>query len=139
MDKPLSLIKKVEKLPDPLVLYVLPAYFKVADQVKSDWEQLKIKVDIVTTTNLSVNYQVLLLAQNIPIDPDQYNLWHSRQENSNLSKINNPRIDKLLEDGRKETDLEKRRFIYSEFQKYLLDECPAAFLYYPVTYTLHKD
>ena len=139
MDKALSLIKKVEKLPDPLVLYVLPAYFKVADQVKSDWEQLKIKVDIVTTTNLSVNYQVLLLAQNIPIDPDQYNLWHSRQENSNLSKINNPRIDKLLEDGRKETDLEKRRFIYSEFQKYLLDECPAAFLYYPVTYTLHKD
>jgi peptide/nickel transport system substrate-binding protein len=139
MDKARSLIKKVEKLPDPLILNVLPAYFKIAEQVKSDWEQLGIKVSLVTTTTLSAEYQSLLLAQNIPVDPDQYNLWHSRQENSNISKINNPRIDKLLEDGRKETNSEKRRQIYFEFQKYLLEECPTAFLYYPVTYTLSKN
>jgi len=56
----------------------------------------------------------------------------------NLTRLKNPRIDKLLEDGRKSLDLDERRKIYFDFQKYLVEEVPAVFLYYPMTYTINR-
>jgi len=73
----------------------------------------------------------LLIAQNIPADPDQYSLWHSTQTQTNISQISNPRIDKDLEDGRKATDSAVRKARYQDFQKVLLDHAPATFLYFP--------
>ena len=73
----------------------------------------------------------------LPHDPDQYALWHSGQTN-NISKYKSMRIDKLLEDGRSITDAEKRVNIYSDFQKYLIDDSPATFVYFPYVYTLSR-
>jgi len=70
-------------------------------------------------------------------DPDQYTLWHSSHD-TNITKYKNLRIDKLLEDGRQVIDLEERQKIYADFQKYLLDDMPAIFLYFPYTFTISR-
>ncbi len=73
----------------------------------------------------------------LPRDPDQYTLWHSGQKN-NITKYKNLRIDKLLEDGRKTVDLDERKTIYADFQKYLIDDVPAVFLYFPTEYQIKR-
>ena len=99
---------------------------------------LGITTNIRVIPELTANFTVLLVAQQIPTDPDQYNLWHSTQIGTNLTKFNRPRADKLLEDGRKSTDLKTRKAIYTEFQKYLTEEVPVIFLFHPTTYTVSR-
>jgi len=74
----------------------------------------------------------------IPKDVDQYPLWHSTQSDTNMSKFSNFRIDKLLEEGRVELDTDERRKIYLDFQRFLLEEAPAAFLYHPRYYSITR-
>ncbi|MEK7092766.1 MAG: peptide-binding protein, partial [Patescibacteria group bacterium] len=81
------------------------------------------------------DFQIFLGDFQLSKDPDQYSLWHSSQP-QNISNYQNLRIDKLLEDGRKTTDIEKRRKIYEDFQKYLLADSPASFLFFPYEYDL---
>ncbi|MCD8484091.1 ABC transporter substrate-binding protein [Candidatus Woesebacteria bacterium] len=81
--------------------------------------------------------QAVLLARELPDDPDQYTWWHSNQS-ANISNYQNPRVDKLLEDARKETDQQRRKVMYLEFQRYLVDDVPAMFLYYVNEYTLER-
>ena len=133
-----ELLSKVEKLPDNLVLSTVPTYLPEAEQLKKDWGQLGIKVSIQVTPDIPDEFQALLVAQAVPSDPDQYNLWHSTKDDTNLTNLKNPRIDKLLEDGRKIIDLRERLAIYQDFQKFLLDEAPAIFLYYPQSYLISR-
>jgi len=59
-------------------------------------------------------------------------LWHSTQvQNSNITGIRSPKLDKLLEDARKTSDTKGRKEQYQLFTTLLLDEAPAVFLYYP--------
>ncbi len=81
--------------------------------------------------------QALLVGREIPADPDQYSWWHSNQAD-NLSFYQNPRVDKLLEDARKETDQQKRKVMYFEFQKYLVEDVPAMFFYYVPEHQLER-
>jgi peptide/nickel transport system substrate-binding protein len=80
------------------------------------------------------NFEVLMYDVEVTVDPDQYNLWHSLQKeypNLNLSGYEFSRVDILLEDGRREIDKEQRKEEYALFQKYLMDDMPAIFLYRP--------
>lgn len=108
----------------------------LAKQWQKAGVQSKIKV-IDDIRDLSPNFHVLLYRYRLPDDPDQYTFWHSDQVN-NIGKYKNLRIDKLLEDGRVETNSEKRITIYADFQKYLLDDVPASFLYFPTEYTISR-
>ena len=83
-------------------------------------------------------YDAFLVIFDIPPDPDQYTLWHSTQAGSNISRYKNPRIDKLLEDGRLNLDTEARKKIYLDFQRFLLEDAPAAFLFHPTWYTISR-
>jgi peptide/nickel transport system substrate-binding protein len=47
---------------------------------------------------------------------------------SNTSQYSNPEIDALLEKAGQEMDLEKRKALYAEFQKIIVDDCPMAFV-----------
>jgi peptide/nickel transport system substrate-binding protein len=87
---------------------------------------LRIKVSNFPDTN---NFQLLLMGQTIPIDPDQYFMWHSTQA-TNFTKYKNTRIDSLLERGRQTLDMEERKSIYQELQQFLLEDPPAVFLRY---------
>ena len=113
----------------------------IADNIKKNWEEiLGIKVNAHISTQIDTqNYDIILAYGSIPADPDQYLFWHSTQTKTNLTKINNPRIDKLLEEGRQTFDQQERKKIYQEFQKILLEECPAIFLKYPTIYTVIRN
>lgn len=80
------------------------------------------------------DFELLLYEVEVTVDPDQYNLWHSLKSNYpdlNLSGYAYERVDILLEDGRKSFKQELRKEKYELFQKYLLADAPAIFLYNP--------
>ena len=114
--------------------------FKIAQIIEQAWEVLGVEVEIriIDATELrdktipERNFQALLIVQQLSTDPDQYSLWHSTQtNNANISSLSSDRIDKIVEDGRRTFDQEKRKEIYELFNRLLSDEAPAVFLYYP--------
>jgi peptide/nickel transport system substrate-binding protein len=121
-----------------LTLYTFSPYLGIAQAIARSWTKLGIPTEVKTENTLPPSYQALLTARDIPKDPDQYAFWHSTQTFTNITNYSNPKIDKLLEDGRAEITLEKRKEIYIDFQKRLVDEVPAIFLYYPKTYRIER-
>lgn len=115
----------------------LPQYKELAKQIQKYWQEINVQSEIIVTNALPETFQVFLGEFNLPKDPDQYALWHSSQ-NTNITNYKNLRIDKLLEDGRQTLDIESRKKIYADFQKYLLDDPPAAFLYFPYVYEITR-
>lgn len=120
-----------------LTISTVPQLITQAESIKKDWEKLGIKVQILPFKIGETDFVTLLAIQEIPLDPDQYNLWHSTSRN-NITRLNSPRIDKLLEDGRKTLDRSERRKIYYDFQRYLTEEVPIVFLYYPEVFKISK-
>jgi peptide/nickel transport system substrate-binding protein len=122
-----------------LELTTTPTYAKLAQQIIESWSKLgietQLKIVAYPDTN---NYQILLIGQEIPADPDQYGLWYSTQT-TNITKYQNAKIDKLLIDGRKEHNQQKRKEIYLDFQRFLVEDCPAAFLYQLSTYSITRQ
>jgi peptide/nickel transport system substrate-binding protein len=119
-----------------LTISTFAPYLSDAQTIASSWTTLGIPTDVRVENSVPDNYQVLLSAQDVPPDPDQYPLWHSTQGATNITKYANVKIDKLLEDGRQELDINKRKAIYADFQRYLTEDVPAAFLYYAKSYTI---
>lgn len=119
-------------------LTAIKPYDTYAGLIADSWKKLGIETKIETVSFPPARYEVLLAAQEIPLDPDQYFLWHSTSR-LNITGYNSKRIDKLLEDGRQTVDQEKRKQIYYDFQKYIIEDRPAIFLYHPVTYTITRN
>lgn len=109
-----------------------------AEKIAKNWGDIGVPTSVEVANTIPQDYEVLLVIFDVPEDPDQYSLWHSTQTATNISHYQNPRIDKLLEDGRTELDLEERRKTYLDFQRFLLEDAPAVFLYYPYTYTVSR-
>ncbi len=125
-------LKKVEKGKDSqIVLTATSSLQSVGEKVVESWKKAGINAVLRVESGIPQNFQALLITQTIPVDPDQYSLWHSTQKGTNISGVSSPRLDKDLEDGRKITDLEVRKQRYQDFQKVLMDESPATFLYFP--------
>lgn len=121
-----------------ITLNTVPTFLPQAETVKKSWEKtLDIKVSVRVINAFSPDFQALLVAQEVSPDPDQYGLWHSTQ-NSNITRLNSPKIDKLLEDGRRVYDQKERQEIYLDFQRYLLEEAPATFLFHPSDCTISR-
>lgn len=120
-----------------VMLKTLSKYRPVANSVANAWKELGVDVTIEDVESVPQTFQAYLGDFNVPKDPDQYTLWHSNQQN-NITGYRNLRIDKLLEDGRKVVNADNRRQIYYDFQKYLLDDSPASFLYFPYEYEISK-
>ncbi len=109
---------------------------KAADQCQKDstikdkanCQNLRMSVDIrITNFPDTNNYQVMLVGEQSPVDPDQYNLWHSNLP-TNFTNYSNTRIDKLLEDGRQIEDQKKRFENYQEFQQFFSEDAPVVFI-----------
>lgn len=111
-----------------------PSLIKVAQQVKGDWDAIGVETELVAEPHVPQNYQALLTINKLPPDPDQYALWHQSQKQTNITRLKDVKIDKLLEDARTTQDEKVRKDLYFEFQRFLVDEAPAAFLYYPYKY-----
>lgn len=131
-----SFVKKSKDSKPKINLFTTSALLSIGEKIANDWRSMGIDVDLKVTSVKPSNYDAFLAFYDASSDPDQYTLWHSTQKETNISNFSNPRIDKLLEDGRLETDQEKRKKIYLDFQRYLLEEAPAVFLFHPMTYTV---
>lgn len=125
------------ELKNPAIVLSYPAsLLKVANKIKEDWQAVGVKVELKEERAIPENFQALLVLNKLPADPDQYPLWHSTQKSTNISKYKNVKIDKLLEDARSTIDENARRNLYLDFQKFLVEDSPAIFLYYPYRYTV---
>ena len=79
-------------------------------------------------------FDALILGWSITPDPDQFDIWSSTKTGPDeLNHIGyaNPEVDRLLEEGRRTFDTEKRRKAYFRIQEILAEEQPIVFLYYP--------
>lgn len=134
-----SYLDKVQNGKDStLVLTTTPALSQVGEAVIESWKALGLKAVLRVESGVPQNFQALLMAEAIPADPDQYALWHSTQAKTNISHYSSPRIDKDLEDARKDGNSDTRREKYLDFQKVLLDDSPATFLYFPKSLTIYR-
>jgi peptide/nickel transport system substrate-binding protein len=156
--------RMLSKLPEQPLQFELTTTQSFADQaeeIKKSWEELgqlsfeacqqektvedKSKCELVKpqiTVKISnfpdtSNFQVLLVGQIAPPDPDQYPLWHSEQP-TNFTHYKNTRIDSLLEKGRQVSDRQERLAIYQEFQQFFLEDTPAIFVKHLVNYTIER-
>ncbi len=120
-----------------LTIDTLPEYKKIADELSDIWNHLDINTNVKVVDKVPSSFQIFLGEFNVPADPDQYPLWHSDQVN-NITNYKNLRIDKLLEDGRQTENIDERKKIYSDFQKFMLSDPPASFLFFPYTYDVIK-
>lgn len=117
-------------------LVTIPSLLSKAERIAIYWQALGVKTQIQVSNTPPQEFQALLATQAIPHDPDQYSLWHSTQEGTNITKYKDPRIDKLLEDGRRILAQEERKKVYIDYQRFLVEDSPAIFLYHPETFTV---
>lgn len=120
-----------------LTIETLPKYIDVVERIANVWKNLDINTNIKTVDKVPQNFQIFLGEFNLPQDVDQYVLWHSGQL-TNITGYTNLRVDKLLEDGRKEIGIEKRKKIYADFQKFIQSDPPASFLFFPYVYDVTR-
>lgn len=134
----------LEKIPEDqreelvIRLSTTPPLLSKAEKISDYWKEIGIETNVNVTSTVPTEYQAFLAIVDMPKDPDQYAMWHSTQSETNISNYENPRIDKLLEDGRLELDIEERRKIYLDFQRFLIEDSPVTFLYHPVYYTVSR-
>ncbi|MFH0907029.1 MAG: ABC transporter substrate-binding protein, partial [bacterium] len=115
---------------------------QTAELIKEQWEKIgaQINLEIVDTGVIQQDYlrpreyQALLFGEVLGADPDPFAFWHSSQRKDpglNLALYQNLKVDKLLEDARQTLNKEERITKYTEFQKLLIEDIPAIFLYNP--------
>jgi peptide/nickel transport system substrate-binding protein len=79
-------------------------------------------------------FEAIILGWGLGLDPDQYDIWASTQtgpDQLNHISYKYPKVDELLEAGRRTFDEVKRKEIYWEFQDIMAEEQPVVFLYVP--------
>jgi len=114
-------------------------YSDIADIIKNELENVGFKVTIKLVYDIPDDFDLLLSIWNPPADPDQYYFWHSTQKTTNITKTNNIKVDKLLEDGRRIINPKQRQTIYKELAETVIDEASAIFLYHPFKYEIKRQ
>jgi len=116
---------------------------KTATIVQSRLAALGIKVEIRTVEWAAFlkefvdkgRFDALILGWSIPQDPDIYDIWHSSKATPgglNFVGYTNPRLDELLEQGRRTLDQARRKVFYDRIQEILHQDQPYCFLYVPM-------
>lgn len=140
LDNARKTIKKTLGDDDNIVnFYTYYDYANYADSVSENLKQLGFKVNLnYITYSKPENFDLLMAFWKVPLDVDQYYFWHSLQKEGNISNYKNVKVDKLLEDGRNSTNPAEQKKVFFDFQKAILDDPPAAFLFYPYVYTVKR-
>lgn len=81
----------------------------------------------------SRKFEAVCLGWDLPIDPDQFNIWHSSciSHGNNFVEYSNPEVDKLLEEGRVTRDQARRKEIYQKIHEKIVNDAPYVFLFVP--------
>lgn len=130
-----------------------PTHVELIARVAQQWAQIGIQVEPMTVGFSGLvrdflrprDFDAILLnaPQKPTTDPDVYPLWHSSQtvdEGLNWASWEDPRVDNLLEEGRRVLDHNTRRDIYAALQNIYAEEVPALLLYHPIyNYAVDQD
>lgn len=118
-----------------------PVDERVAAQLQAQWAKVGIQVDLepdpgpaVAMALVGGRYQAGLHRLRPPADPDVlYDWFHagpaSLGKGLNLSRIEDPELDRLLDAGRTTTDADARRAAYEQFVRRLNEVVPFVWLY----------
>ncbi len=123
---------------------------KVANYLKESLEKIgfTIKVEdfdaktLFETIIKDRDYQMLIFGQALRSNPDPFSFWHSSQVKDpglNLSLYKNPEVDKILIEARQTSDPQLRKNLYQNFQKQIVKDIPAVFLYRPIQLYVIKN
>ncbi len=87
-------------------------------------------------------FEAVIMGWGLSRDPDAYDIWHSsktKEGEFNFISYKNEEVDRLLLEGRRNFDIEKRKRIYHRIHEILAEEQPYTFLYVPDALpVLHK-
>jgi peptide/nickel transport system substrate-binding protein len=131
-----------EGLEEPISLTISTFYdnLPIAEEIQKSLQDVGIDSEVtIFSFNRDTTFDMLVAFWNVPQDPDQYFFWHSTQKEGNITRLKNVKIDKLLEDGRSTLSVDDRKEIYFQFQKVMMDEVPAHFLFYPYQYSVTRS
>jgi peptide/nickel transport system substrate-binding protein len=101
---------------------------------------IKVKIKVIEWSALLSDFidkrrfEAVLLGWSLGREPDNYDIWHSsktKEGEFNFLGYANAEIDRLLEEGRKTFDQDKRREIYRKAHKIIYEDQPCMFLYVP--------
>jgi peptide/nickel transport system substrate-binding protein len=137
--------KDGKELSFPLSAQTSENYTKTAEFLQKQWAKIGVKVvpqysgqdDIQTSVISNHDYDALLYAINIGVDPDVFAYWDSiqasitSQGHLNLSEYKNALIDQSVEAGRTRADPQIRAIKYQAFLKQWTKDLPAIALYQP--------
>lgn len=149
------LIKKDKKESLSLIFSIstsnVPELKATAQLLKSSWEKLgaKVEVKIFDSGDLQQKvivprkYDTLLFGESIGRNADLFAFWHSSERNHpglNIANYTNSKADKILQDIRTTSSVEKRIALYQNFEKEIFKDNPAIFLYSPdLVYIVPND
>ena len=134
-------MKDDEKLSLKLTTSTWPELIETANNIKAQWLQIgvEVNIEILPTPEMQQaikerNYQMFLFGEILSLDPDPFILWHSSQKKDpglNLALYDNKSADILLEEARQTLNPLERAEKYDDFQKLVIEDIPAIFLYSP--------
>lgn len=120
----------------------VPELIAVGEKITETFNQLGIKTELqihdsneLTSTVIRPReYEAILFGNVINRDLDYYAFWHSSQRNDpglNLSAYASIDADKALEQARNSTDTQEKIELLQKFEKEVINDTPAVFLYSP--------
>ncbi len=127
------------------------SYQETARLLKKQWEEIGAKITITSLENdaqfnetySSREYAALLYGNDYLSNiPRPYLFWHSefkKEAGRNSALYSNGRVDKILEEAQAETNPERIKDLYREFETVLSEDSPATFLFNPEhVYVMNK-
>ncbi|MEK7635820.1 MAG: peptide ABC transporter substrate-binding protein [Patescibacteria group bacterium] len=120
----------------------IPFLVETAELIKSDWEKIGIKLNLLVLPLSEINnnaiknrdYQMILFGNILGRNPDIFSFWHSSERfypGLNLSLYESKTADSLLETIRKDFNDEKRQSDLLSLNSLITSDSPAIFLYSP--------
>lgn len=128
----------------------VPELKTIAESLKTAWEKIgaKVEIDVFDNSDLQQKvivprkYDALLFGESTGRNSDLFAFWHSSERNHpglNIANYTNSKADKILQDIRGTSDIKKRNLLYQSFEKEIIKDNPAIFLYSPdLVYILPK-
>lgn len=119
-----------------------PELKQAAEIIKRDWESLGVKVelkvfelgDLDQNIIRSRQYDAVFFGEVLGRNPDPYPFWHSKNRldpGLNIALYTNAKVDQVLEEIRVTSDQVELARLYQEFNRLVLADTPAIFIYYP--------
>jgi len=145
----------LEKDGKPFIFTILvnqgnDARLKTAQIIKENLEKIGIEINIKVLEWQALlhefidkkRFEAVIMGWALSRDPDIYDIWHSsktKEGEFNFISYKNEDIDRLLLEGRRSFDFEKRKQIYNKIHEILSEDQPCIFLYVPDALpVLHK-